>query len=197
MPPAAALPRRPRIGPAPGSRSGSASLSVRLAVVAPLAVLVASALVGPACVSTDPLLEAVEARLGSSSLACGVVLPGDDSSEADSCAVAAFRRGVPFWVRYGACTADGTFESFYLVFTPESLLHVIRYESAPTRATSRFGATRLVVDRPCVPEVFQVTPGHFRIGCRGNVAPQPFVSPALTLLRRGATVPAVRDQDGR
>lgn len=142
------------------------------------------ALFGAACVSTDPLLEAVEARIGSAGLACGVVLPGDDSSHVDSCAVTAFRRGVPFWVRYGACAPDGVFESFYLVSRGENLLHVIRYENADTRATSRFGAARLVVDRECVPEIFQVTPGHFRLGCRGNVAPQPFIQPQVTVLRQ-------------
>jgi hypothetical protein len=189
-----ALPRRPQTSPVLYPPSGTAShvLSPSSRSATKIVVLSAVALFCAACVSTDPLLKAVEARSGSAGLACGVVLPGDDSSQVDSCAVTAFQRGVPFWVRYGACASDGIFESFYLVSTGENLLRVIRYESAHTRATSRFGAVQLVVDRECAPEIFQVTPGHFRLGCRGNVAPQPFVTPRVTVMRQSASFRAAR-----
>lgn len=182
MPRAAAVHRRAQVGRATRRSAGSTPLSAYVPLLACLAGLVPVALFCAACASTDPLLKAVEDRIGSAALACGVVLPGDDSSAVDSCAVSAFRRGVSFWVRYGSCAPDGAFESFYLVSTGEGLLHVIRYETGPTRATSRFGAPRFIADRPCEPEIFQVTPGHFRLGCRGSNAPQPFVPPTLTFL---------------
>jgi hypothetical protein len=130
--------------------------------------LFAWCLFASSCASTDPLFKEVEARVGSAAIACGVVLPGDDSSQADACAVFAFQRGLPFWVGYGSCTTDGAFESLYIVSTGENRLRAIRYEISRARATSRFGAIRSVVDRECVPETFQVAPGHFRIGCPGE-----------------------------
>src|SRR5512141_1691249 len=93
-----------------------------------------------ACGSVDPLLTTVEARAGPAAVACGLVLPGDDSSRADSCAVSAFRSGVPFWVGYGSCAGDQAFETLYLVSSGADQLREIRYDSSRARASSRFGA---------------------------------------------------------
>lgn len=133
------------------------------------------------CASQDLVLGEVRTRVGSGAIACGLVLPGADSSRADACSVSAFRSGAAFWVGYGSCGDAAVFDVTYLVSMAGRVVS-LRYETRRTERSSRFGPVRRVTERPCEPVLFQVAPGHLRLGCEPEAGRPP--DAALSAVRR-------------
>jgi hypothetical protein len=55
------------------------------------------------CATGTEIAVRVRTRTGPTAVDCGTVVPGADASAADACALSAYERGVPFWVRYAGC----------------------------------------------------------------------------------------------
>ena len=145
------------------------------------------------CATGTVVSERVRTWTGPRAVACGYVAPGADPSAADSCALSAWERGVPFWVRYGGCGCDVESETVFLLATDGRLL-TIRFEPEPDTRSSRFGPRLHLVEAECSPLVLQVSPGQHRLTCldeRVGATPGTGLEQArCDLLRAGLRAPA-------
>ncbi|MFN7987959.1 MAG: hypothetical protein U0529_10830 [Thermoanaerobaculia bacterium] len=116
------------------------------------------------CTTGPEVSERVRTWTGPMAVACGTVAPGADPSAADSCALSAWERGVPFWVRYAGCGCDSTSETVFLRAADGRLL-TIRTEPEPDTRSSRFGPRLRLAESECSPLVLQVAPGQRRLTC--------------------------------
>jgi len=116
------------------------------------------------CATGTEVAGRVRTWTGPRAVACGFVAPGADPSAADACALSAYERGVPFWVRYGGCGCD-TFSETVFLRTAEGRLLTIRYEADPETRSSRFGPRLHLAEAECSPLVLQVAPGQQRLTC--------------------------------
>ena len=116
------------------------------------------------CATGSEVSDRVRTWTGPGAVACGTVAPGADPSAADACALSAWERGVPFWVRYGGCGCDPTSETAVLR-TPEGRLLTIRTEPDPDTRSSRFGPRLHLAQSECTPFVVQLAPGQRRLVC--------------------------------
>lgn len=119
------------------------------------------------CATGTEVAERLRARTGPRAVACGYVAPGADPSAADACALSAWERGVPFWVRYGGCGCDDASETAFLRSADGRLL-MLRYEPGPDTRSSRFGTRLHLAEAGCSPLVLQVAPGQHRLTCLGE-----------------------------
>jgi hypothetical protein len=129
------------------------------------------------CATGTEVAERVRTRTGPGAVACGAVAPGADASVADACALSAWERGVPFWVRYGGCGCDAESETVFLR-TMDGRLLTIRAEPDPETRSSRFGPRLHLAEAECSPLVLQVAPGQHRLTCldervAGKPGPRP------------------------
>jgi hypothetical protein len=116
------------------------------------------------CTTGSELSGRVRTWTGPRAVACGTVAPGADPAAADSCALSAWERGVPFWVRYGGCGCDPASETVFLRAADGRLL-TIRTEPDPDTRSSRFGPRLHLAESECSPLVLQVAPGQHRLTC--------------------------------
>ncbi len=116
------------------------------------------------CATGTEVAGRVRTWTGPRAVACGYVAPGTDPSAADACALAAYERGAPFWVRYGGCGCDAASETVFLR-TADGRLLTIRTEAEPETRSSRFGPRLHLVEADCSPLVLQVAPGQQRLTC--------------------------------
>jgi hypothetical protein len=138
------------------------------------------------CATGPDVSERVRTWTGPRAVACGYVAPGADASAADSCALSAWERGVPFWVRYGGCGCDVASETAFLR-TADGRLLTIRTEPEPETRSSRFGPRLHLAESECSPFVLQVAPGQHRLTCldeRVGVRPGPGLDQARCALTR-------------
>ena len=98
------------------------------------------------CATGTDVAVRVRTWTGPSAIACGYVAPGANAAAADSCALSAYERGVPFWVRYGGCGCDAASETVFL------------------RAVDG-GPRWHLAESECSPLVLQVAPGQHRLTC--------------------------------
>ncbi len=116
------------------------------------------------CATGTDVAERVRTRTGPGAVACGAVAPGADASASDACALSAYERGVPFWVRYGGCGCDAASETVFLR-TMDGRLLTIRTEPDSGTRSSRFGPRLHLAEAECSPVVLQVAPGQHRLTC--------------------------------
>lgn len=116
------------------------------------------------CATGTEVAGRVRTWTGPRAIACGTVAPGTDPSTADACALSAYERGVPFWVRYGGCGCDVASETVFLR-TADGRLLTIRTEPEPETRSSRFGPRLHLAEAECSPLVLQVAPGQHRLTC--------------------------------
>lgn len=136
------------------------------------------------CASGSEVSEHVRAWTGPRAVACGTVAPGADPTAADACALSAWERGVPFWVRYGGCGCDPASETVFLRAADGRLLTIRTEPDADTRS-SRFGPRLRLAESECTPFVVQVAPGQHRLTCLGErAAARPGIDQARCALTR-------------
>jgi hypothetical protein len=116
------------------------------------------------CATGTEVAGRIRTWTGPKAVACGTVAPGADAAAADACALSAYERGVPFWVRYGGCGCDAASETAFLR-TADGRLLTIRYEPEPDTRSSRFGLRLRLAESECSPLVLQVAPGQHRLTC--------------------------------
>lgn len=116
------------------------------------------------CASGTEVAGRVRTWTGPRAIACGYVAPGADASAADACALSAYERGVPFWVRYGGCGCGAASESVFLR-TADGRLLTIRSKPETETRSSRFGPRLHLAETECSPLVLQVAPGQHRLTC--------------------------------
>lgn len=116
------------------------------------------------CATGTEVAGRVRTWTGPRAVACGTVAPGADASAADACALSAYERGVPFWVRYAGCGCDAASETVFLR-TADGRLLTIRTEPDPETRSSRFGPRLHLAEAECSPLVLQVAPGQHRLTC--------------------------------
>ena len=116
------------------------------------------------CATGSDVSDRVRTWTDPRAVACGTVAPKIDPSATDTCALSAWERGVPFWVRYGGCGCDVTSETVFLR-TADGRLLTIRTEPDPDTRSSRFGPRMHLAESECSPLVLQVAPGRHRLTC--------------------------------
>jgi hypothetical protein len=116
------------------------------------------------CGTQGSLSAGLQVRAGAEALFCGYVAPGADASSADSCALDAYDRGIPFWVRYGRCGDDPASETIFMRAADGRLL-LLRFEADPAVRSSRYGPKLRLVESACQPVIVMIAPGHHRLTC--------------------------------